>query len=83
MTARPAAPAPAPSWPAWPRTANYKPGQVWRQEGIVGSIFEGSIEIRDGCLYPRIRGSAYITGEATLVLDPHDPFVHGIPSIIP
>jgi 4-hydroxyproline epimerase len=63
--------------------AKLQPGQVWRQEGIVGSIFEGSIEIRDGCLYPRIRGSAYITSEATLVLDPHDPFVHGIPSIIP
>ena len=60
-----------------------KPGQVWRQESIVGSIFEGSVEIREGRVYPRIRGSAYITGEATLVLDPRDPFVHGIPSILP
>jgi 4-hydroxyproline epimerase len=60
-----------------------QPGQVWRQESIVGSVFEGTIQIRDGCCYPRIRGLAYITGEATLVLDPRDPFVHGIPSIIP
>ncbi len=59
-----------------------KPGQVWRQESIVGSIFEGSVEIREGRVYPRIRGSAYITSEATLVLDPRDPFVHGIPSIV-
>jgi 4-hydroxyproline epimerase len=59
-----------------------QPGQVWRQEGIVGSIFEGSVAIRDGRIYPRIRGSAYITGEATLVFDPRDPFVHGIPSSV-
>jgi len=59
-----------------------KPGQVWRQEGIVGSIFEGSVETREGHVYPRIRGSAYITSEATLVLDPRDPFMHGIPSIL-
>ena len=57
-------------------------GQVWRQESIVGSIFEGSVEIREGRIYPRIRGSAYITGEAKLVLDPRDPFVHGIPSMV-
>ncbi len=55
------------------------PGQVWRQESIVGTIFEGSFTYRDGRCHPRIRGSAYITGEATLVLDPRDPFVHGIP----
>ncbi len=59
-----------------------QPGQVWRQESIVGSIFEGSVEIREGRIYPRIRGAAYITGEAKLVLDPQDPFVHGIPSMV-
>jgi 4-hydroxyproline epimerase len=63
-----------------------EPGQIWRQEGIVGSIFEGSVaslaDSRRGCIYPRIRGSAYVTGKATLVLDPCDPFVHGIPSVV-
>jgi 4-hydroxyproline epimerase len=59
-----------------------QPGQVWRQESIVGSIFEGTIQLRDGRCYPRIRGSAFITGEATLVLDPRDPFVHGIPAAV-
>jgi 4-hydroxyproline epimerase len=58
-----------------------RPGQVWRQESIVGSIFEGSYCEREGRCYPRIRGSAYITAEATLVLDPQDPFVYGIPSL--
>jgi 4-hydroxyproline epimerase len=44
----------------------------------VGSIFEGSIEVLDGVVYPTIRGEAYITAEATLILDPRDPFEKGI-----
>lgn len=54
------------------------PGQVWRQESIVGSIFEGSVCIEDGRIIPRISGTAYITGEASLILDPRDPFCMGI-----
>src|SRR5262249_10353312 len=49
-------------------------GQVWRQESIVGSIFEGSVRIIEAKIFPRIRGSAYVNAEATLVIDPHDPF---------
>jgi len=41
------------------------------------------VQFRDGKCYPRIRGSAFITGEATLVLDPCDPFVHGISPHVP
>jgi 4-hydroxyproline epimerase len=52
--------------------------QVWRQESIIGSIFEGSVRIEDGRIIPRITGSAYITAEATLILDPADPFQMGI-----
>jgi 4-hydroxyproline epimerase len=55
-----------------------EPGQVWRQESIVGSIFEGSIEVLDGFVYPTIKGEAYVTAEATLILDPCDPFEKGI-----
>jgi 4-hydroxyproline epimerase len=55
-----------------------QPGAVWRQESIVGSIFAGSVRIVDGKVYPRIRGSAYVNAEATLILDPNDPFVRGI-----
>lgn len=54
------------------------PGQIWRQESIVGSVFEGSVEIRDGEIIPRIKGSAFITSEADLLLDPLDPFRHGL-----
>jgi 4-hydroxyproline epimerase len=53
-------------------------GQVWRQESIVGSVFEGAIQVRDGHVYPSIKGSAFITAEADLVFDPRDPFCLGI-----
>lgn len=55
-----------------------KEGQIWRQESIVGSVFEGSIAVRDGKILPTIRGSAHITAEADLILDPRDPFCVGI-----
>jgi 4-hydroxyproline epimerase len=55
-------------------------GQVWKQESIVGSIFEGSISVREGKIYPSIKGSAFVNAEAELVLDPQDPFCAGIRS---
>ena len=55
-----------------------KEGEVWRQESIVGSVFEGRVRIRSGQVIPRIMGSAYIQAEATLFLDPNDPFRTGI-----
>lgn len=53
-------------------------GQVWRQESIVGSVFEGSIVVREGKVYPSIKGSAFVNGEGELVFDPRDPFCMGI-----
>jgi 4-hydroxyproline epimerase len=53
-------------------------GDIWRQESIVGSVFEGSIRVVDGQVIPSIKGSACITGEATLILNPDDPFCWGI-----
>ncbi len=55
-----------------------RPGEVWKQESIAGSVFEGTIELRDGKVHPKIRGSAFITGEGELILDPLDPFRNGI-----
>jgi len=55
-----------------------KEGDVWRQESIVGSIFEGSIRVVDGQMIPSIKGNAFVTGEATLILNPDDPFCWGI-----
>ena len=53
-------------------------GQIWRQESLIGSIFEGSITVRDGVVYPHIRGSAFVTSEASLLLEERDPFQWGI-----
>jgi 4-hydroxyproline epimerase len=53
-------------------------GQIWRQESIVGSVFEGSVSVVEGKLYPRITGSAYVNAEADLILDERDPFCYGI-----
>ena len=55
-----------------------KEGQVWRQESIVGSVFEGSVRVKDGQIWPSIKGSAFVNAEAELILDERDPFCMGI-----
>jgi 4-hydroxyproline epimerase len=53
-------------------------GETWRQQSIVGSIFEGSYR-RDGdALIPSITGQAWVNAQAKLILDPADPLVFGI-----
>lgn len=54
------------------------PGEVWRQESIIGSVFEGRCEMTDHGIIPTITGQAFITAETTLILDPADPFQFGI-----
>jgi 4-hydroxyproline epimerase len=53
-------------------------GQAWRQESLIGSVFEGTIKVRDGKVYPSIKGSAFVTAEAELLVDPRDPLCMGI-----
>jgi 4-hydroxyproline epimerase len=53
-------------------------GQIWCQESIVGSIFEGSVTVREGRVYPSIKGSAFVNAETELLLDPRDPLCMGI-----
>jgi len=55
-----------------------KEGQVWKQESIVGSIFEGTVRVREGKVYPSITGSAFVNAEAELILNPQDPLCMGI-----
>jgi 4-hydroxyproline epimerase len=55
-------------------------GEIWKQESIVGSVFEGSVRMREGKIYPSIKGSAFVNAEAELVFDPRDPFCMGIRS---
>jgi 4-hydroxyproline epimerase len=56
----------------------WTPGQTWRQEGIVGSIFEGTVELQEQSVIASITGSAYVTAESTLILSADDPFRMGI-----
>lgn len=56
------------------------PGDVWIQESITGSLFEGKIEVCSGQVIPSIRGSAFITADSKLVIDERDPFRFGIPA---
>jgi 4-hydroxyproline epimerase len=55
-----------------------KEGQVWKQESIVGSIFEGAVRVKEGKVYPSITGSAFVNAEAELILNPQDPLCMGI-----
>jgi 4-hydroxyproline epimerase len=54
------------------------PGEVWKQQGILGSSFEGSFRVQGDTIIPSITGAAYVMAEATLLLDPDDPFCMGI-----
>jgi proline racemase len=57
-------------------------GEDFRHEGILGTVFTGRIEeaTRIGdreAIVPSLTGSAWITGFASYVIDPTDPFPEG------
>ena len=54
------------------------PGQVWRQESILGGVFEASYQWGDRGIRPRITGSAFITAQGRLLIDRSDPFAWGV-----
>jgi 4-hydroxyproline epimerase len=63
-----------------------QPGEIWRQEGILGTVFEGQYHFYDSPtpteaprITPSVTGSAYVTAECTLIFDPTDPFRLGVP----
>ncbi len=56
-----------------------RPGDVWIQEGILGTYFEGTfLEGENGHILPTITGRAWITGESKLLFQSNDPFADGI-----
>ena len=55
-----------------------KEGEVWRQESIIGSLFEGFFTYEGNWTIPHIKGTAYVNAEATLILQEGDPFRMGI-----
>ncbi len=55
------------------------PGEVWRQESVIGSVFEAWYQpCPEGGIFPFIRGRAWITGEGSLVVERDDPYRNGI-----
>ena len=53
-------------------------GALWRQESVIGSVFEARYR-RDGeQIRPSIRGKAWVNAQASLLFDETDPFVWGI-----
>ncbi len=54
-----------------------QPGEIWRQESILGSLFEASGQVVDGQIIPRITGEAFITAETRLRFTKDDPFQTG------
>jgi 4-hydroxyproline epimerase len=55
-----------------------QPKQIWRQESVIGSLFEGWWEEIDGQLTPFIVGDAYVNAESDLIVNQADPFAWGI-----
>lgn len=56
-------------------------GDAWVQESIIGTTFQGSFRWLDrdrGTILPTITGTAFITAESSLIVDPADPFPSGI-----
>ena len=53
-------------------------GEVWRQESLTGSLFQGWLEAQGDQIIPYVQGRAFITGRSTLLFDPEDPFRAGL-----
>jgi 4-hydroxyproline epimerase len=53
-------------------------GETWVQESILGSIFTSRYRREGDLIIPTITGCAFVTAEATLLLNETDPFCWGI-----
>jgi 4-hydroxyproline epimerase len=58
-----------------------KPGEVWRQESVIGTVFDASFTLDDrhrGQVLPHITGTAHVTSEAELIFDDDDALRWGV-----
>jgi len=53
-------------------------GQTWKQQSVVGSIFEGSVQLDGDKIIPTITGEAWVMAEGVILVDERDPFGKGI-----
>lgn len=66
----------------WAARGDLKPGDEFRHESIIGSIFRGRVEGETQvggipAIIPSIAGWARMTGLNTIFVDDRDPFAHG------
>jgi len=62
------------------------PGQAWRQESVIGSVFTGQYArpattlpgVPANAVLPFIHGRAFVTLDANLIFDPADAFTWGL-----
>jgi 4-hydroxyproline epimerase len=53
-------------------------GALWRQESVIGSVFEARYRKDGERIRPSIRGKAWVNARAQLIFNEGDPFVWGI-----
>lgn len=53
-------------------------GRIWRQAGILGTVFEASYQPGKRGVHPCIVGSAWVTAMGQQLIDPADPLAWGI-----
>ena len=62
------------------------PGDSWRQESVIGSVFtaryarpaEALPDVPANAVLPLIHGRAHVTLDASVIIDPADPFAWGL-----
>jgi len=53
-------------------------GQTWKQQSVVGSVFEGSVNLDGESIIPTISGEAWVMAQGEFLIDERDPFGSGI-----
>ena len=53
-------------------------GQIWKQESVLGGVYEASIRREAGGLVPTVRGRAWLTSESLLHFAADDPYRIGL-----
>ena len=54
-------------------------GEVFRQAGILGTVFEGSYRrLDEGLITPIVAGKAFVTAESEFILNKTDPYQYGV-----
>ena len=54
-------------------------GRTWRQESVLGGVYEATVRQEGGVLVPRVRGKAWLTAVGELRFAADDPHRTGLP----